>query len=291
MIAARSFLSSDPVADARVESVESVEPAGLAGFQDAFFAALLDAAPPADGPAPLAALLRQPGFAVYRNTALRGCIDALHANFPATARVVGDEWFRAAAAIHVRAGFPRQTTLVDYGADFPAFLDEFEPARDIAWLADVARVDRLWTEVHVAADAEPLDPTVLAGLAPDDLLRVALRPHPAARWAWFDGRPVFTLWRRNRFDPDAAGDPLDWRGEGVLLTRPHGRFGGVEAVPLGRGACAFVDACAAGASVAAAADAALAADAGADLAAAIAALLQAAAFTRCESLPDTGDPR
>ena len=49
----------------------------LSTFQDGFSAALLG--PATDAPW-LSALESQPGFAVYRNTVLKGCIDALQAN-------------------------------------------------------------------------------------------------------------------------------------------------------------------------------------------------------------------
>ncbi len=67
-----------------------------------------------------------------------------------------------------------------------------------------------------------LDPAELAQLAPEDMARVTLRPHATARWTWCDEHPIYTLWSRNR-DPGANFDAeFEWRGEGVLLTRPHG---------------------------------------------------------------------
>ena len=85
----------------------------LSTFQDGFSAALLG--PPADAPW-LSALESQPGFAVYRNTVLKGCIDALQANYPTVCQLVGDDWFRAAAAVFARSQPPREGLLVDYGA-------------------------------------------------------------------------------------------------------------------------------------------------------------------------------
>lgn len=67
----------------------------LRQFQDAFALALLD--PLVQPAARIAQLARQPGFAVYRNTVMKACIDALQANFPSVARLVGEAWFRAAA--------------------------------------------------------------------------------------------------------------------------------------------------------------------------------------------------
>lgn len=242
----------------------------LAPFQDAFARALLndgsvDAAEPAIG-----RLVSQPGFAVYRNTVLAGCIDALQANYPAVLRLVGEEWFRAAAAIHVRTSPPERASLLDYGAQFADFLAGFAPAADIPYLAGVARLDRFRTESHLARDEVAADPGALARLGADALGRTALRPCASARWAWFDEMPIVSLWRHDRTEA------LDWRGEGVLIVR---RDGVVESVDLDAAGCAFLDACAAGRPLAAAAEAALARSPATDLATLLATLLRAGVLT------------
>ena len=257
----------------------------LCDFQDGFVQALW--APPDEMPENLRALADQPGFAVYRNTVVKGCIDALQANFPAVSRLVGEDWFRAAAALHVRAQPPVDARLLLYGADFPGFLAGFAPAADLPYLGGVARLDRFWTEAHVAADALVLEPSALADLPPEQLGDLVLQPHPAARWAWFDEQPVFTLWQRNRRSAAEgldSGDALDWTGEGALLTRPGGV---VASTALEAGGCAFLDACAAGRPLALAADQALARQADCDLARLMAALLQAGAFCSAQCFSPT----
>ena len=265
-----------------------VNPSGhLQVFQDGFAAALIAPAVPAscasDVPPEIARLVAQPGFAVYRNTVLKGCIDALQANYPAVSRLVGDEWFRAAAMIYARANLPRQPSLLDYGSDFPTFLATFEPAAELPYLAGVARLDRFWTEAHVARDERPVAAVAVAGFAAPELARVVLHPHASARWAWFDEAPVATIWGRNRTaesiesDASSLAPDLEWAAEGVLITRPHGA---VLWTPLGKPGCAFLDACAAGETLAAAATTALDADPQADLAALIAQMLDAGAFGR-----------
>ncbi len=244
----------------------------LAQFQDSFARAL--AVPEAaDAPRYLAA---QPGFAIYRNTVLKGCIDALQANFPAVARLVGEEWFRAAAALYARQDPPRVPMLFEYGAGFADFLARFEPAAQLPYLPAVARLDRFWSESHTARDEAPLRAQALAGLAPDRLGGIVLRPHAAARWAWF-AVPAFTIWSRNRQELPVDGDEpeIEWRGEGALVVRPGDA---VEWLELDQAACAFLDACAAGEPLAKAAEAAVAVASEADLAALMARLLEAGAF-------------
>jgi hypothetical protein len=228
-----------------------------------------------DGPT-TAVLTAQPGFAVYRNTVMKGCIDALAANYPAVVRLVGDDWFRAAAAVFAQAHPPLHPMLVDYGRDFPRFLSAFEPAAELTYLADVAQLDRFWTEAHIAFDETPLAAGALANLAPAALASTVLRPHASARWKSFAQQPIFSLWRCNRDGSNTdALSTLAWRGESVLLVRPHST---VDAIELSLGGCAFLDVCGAGASLADAGAAALGAERDVDLAALMAQLLQAGAF-------------
>jgi len=246
----------------------------LATFQDAFAAALLAPAP-ASG---LPGISSQPGFAVYRNTVTKGCIDALQANYPAVARLVGEEWFRAAAAVYARASLPRHPLLLDYGGDFAEFLAGFAPAAELPYLAEVARLDRYWTEAHTARDEEPIPAAAVAGFSRDELARTALRPHASARWAWFDGTPAYSLWHRNRFTAEGATvdlSALEWRGEGALILRPDSN---VTHLALDAAGCAFLDACAKGGDLAAAALEALAREPHADLAQLMQRLLEAGAF-------------
>lgn len=252
----------------------------LGRFQDAFSRALLD--PDAPLPSSLAVLTRQPGFAVYRNTVMKGCIDALQANFPSVARLVGEEWFRAAAAIFVRANPPAHPSLVHYGAGFAAFLAYFPHAREMPYLAGVASVDRFWTEAHTARDEAPLAASVVARLNPATLGRTVLRPHASARWEWFPEQPIATLWQRNRMQDGNSSDEIVWIGEGMLLVRPAGE---VTHMALGAAGCAFLDACRAGHPAGDAALAALEADANADLSRLMSSLLEVGAFGGLRNSP------
>lgn len=221
------------------------------------------------------------GWRVYRNTVLKGCIDALQANYPTVTRLVGETWLRAAAAVYVRGRPPTHACLFDYGADFDDFLAGFAPARELPYLPAVARLDRFWSEAHMAADTPVAAPTSIAGLTPEPLSRLVLMPHPAARWRWFDGVPAYTLWRANR-DQSALPETLDWHGEGALLTRPAGE---VRSIPLARAGVHLLDACTTGRPLMTAGAEVLMARPDTDLSALLAALLKAGAFARPDFRP------
>jgi hypothetical protein len=268
----------------------------LAQYQQGFAAALQAGngpdGEPAGTPAWLARLAAMPGFAVYRNTVMKACVDAMEANFPAVSRLVGEEWMRAAAARYAQAERPTGPMLLDYGATFPDFLAAFEPAASLPWLPAVATLDRLWIESHTAADAEPMDAEQLAALEPSTLPDVRLRPHPSARWHWCAHSPAYTIWSRNRAEGRCLEErleegledaPIDWLPEGALLTRPQ------EVVlhrPLGAAGIAFLDACAAGGTLGEATLSALEAEPTAELPALIGSLLEAGALAQPVQYPD-----
>lgn len=127
----------------------------LSRFQDDFARMLRDA-----GPLP-------PGLAVYRNTVMKGWVDALEANYPAVCRLVGVPFFREAAAVYARIHPASQACLLRYGAQFADFLAGYEPAAALTYLPGVARLDRCWIESHIAADAPALVMHALAGLPPE----------------------------------------------------------------------------------------------------------------------------
>jgi hypothetical protein len=182
----------------------------LARFQDDFANALANDATDF-------APANQPAFAIYRNTALRACLDALEANYPAVACLVGREWFRAAAAVHVAQSPPRDARLITYGDDFADFLASFAPASDLPYLADVARLDRLWSESLVAADAATLAAANLVNLGPDALGALTLRLHPALR-PFASSLPTVSIWQASRNGIPAPAD-LAWEAESAIVTR------------------------------------------------------------------------
>lgn len=246
--------------------------------QAAFAAACLD--PDLSAPAGIAVAVAGAGerarrFAVHRNNVVASLTDVLAANFPAVRSLVGEEFFRAAAGVFVRAHPPATPVMARYGDGFADFLAAFPPAAGVPCLADVARLEMLVLEAFHAADAVPLAPADLSGLAPEAAGRLRLALHPAARRMrsrW----PVTALWEMNTGRRPLA-EPASWEGEEVLVSRPRWR---VEVTALPPGAPTFLDAAASrAASLAEAAEAALR-TAGADLAPILHTLLAAGALVR-----------
>ena len=174
----------------------------LLEFQRDFAAAI---GAPAEGP-----------MRVYRNTVLGGCVDALRANYPVVAALLGEEMFEAIAAEHAAQCPPRKPVLALYGARFPDWLEGQQWVRDLRYIPDVARIERLHIESLFAVDADPLEMPALAGR--DDWQSLQLAIHPATRFDWLTS-PAMSIWLAHR---EALEGELELNrfAEGVLFTRP-----------------------------------------------------------------------
>ncbi|CAN7555409.1 HvfC/BufC family peptide modification chaperone [Mesorhizobium sp. LjNodule214] len=257
----------------------------LAERQQEFALALLDAARAAPrglvGPDGLPSLRR---FAVYRNNVVAGLIETLKENYPAVHRIVGDEFFRAMTGQFVTANPPQSPIMLGYGAGFPEFIDGFDPAAALPYLADVARIERAWIGAYHAAEAEPLSADDLLTIDQDRLALVRLALHPSLRVTQ-SRFPALTIWRMNVAGGEPGAVDLEAGGEDALIIRSSAEVV-VNQLPMG--AAALVRTLGAGRPVVAAAIAALEATPYFDLRTILAGLIEAGAFIGWSLEQDTG---
>jgi hypothetical protein len=243
----------------------------FAPIQAAFAAALLD--PELPVPTALttrAANVPEKRFAVYRNNVIVGLVDALATRFPATSRLVSEEFFRAMARVYVRAQPPRSPLLMFYGDSFPDFIASFPPAAEVIYLADVARLEAARTRAYHAADAEPIDPIQLQALDQGALRDLRIVAHPSVEIIR-SRHPIVTIWAMTSGET-RVGPIEDWRGEDALVVRPRRD---VEVRWLPPGGAAFLSTLLAGDTLAVAIEAAESEGADFDLISNIAGLIEA----------------
>jgi hypothetical protein len=241
----------------------------IAPFEASFADALLNA----DQPIPSGitahnAAVPTRRFAVYRNNVVVGLGKALKSRFPVVEKIVGEEFFAAMARVFVLEQPPRSPLLATYGDEFAAFIAAFEPARELPYLADVARLEAARTRSYHAADAAPIDARQLATLDTCDVGSIRIGMHPSIEIVR-SPYPIVAIWAMNSGEQELA--PIqNWRSEDALIARPYLE---VEVRALPPGGAAFLLALAGGRILSDAAEAALADDPNFDLTGNIAGLI------------------
>jgi hypothetical protein len=245
--------------------------------QAAFAAALLDPARPCppglrawNGSDPTARL------AVYRNNVISSLIDALADTFPVVQQLVGEAFFRAMAGVFARQSPPRSSILAHYGEGFAEFIEQFEPAQSVPYLADMAHLERARVHAFHACDAEPVTSEALAlALASGERvgeLRLGCHPSVSVVQSAF---AVASLWAAHQTEGDLGAIDVG-RAEAALVLR-HNLD--VHLLRLPPGAAAFVAAIQRGLGLGKAANAAEEVTAAFDLSATLALLLGQGALT------------
>ena len=249
--------------------------------QHDFAQALLDARPPCpaglrswNGSDPAAR------FAIHRNNVVSSLVQALADTFPVTRQLVGEAFFAAMARLFVTRTPPRSPVLTLYGDELPAFVERFEPAQHLPYLADVARLEVLRVRAFHAADA--------AVLSADDIARQLLDPR-ALPTAWIEFHPsaailnsrfaIVALWAAHQGLVEIAKvDPTHPQSALVLRQQDD-----VTIIAVERGSASFFESLLAGATLGEASAAAAASDAGFDLAASLGLLIRHGALSAWHS--------
>jgi hypothetical protein len=164
--------------------------------------------------------LHAPGGAVYSNTWVKALLDALDANYPVVAALLGPELFKTVAVAYAKSHPASTPILALYGGKFPQVLEAHDLSQGLPYLGDVARLERLWTECFFAPDAPPLDLSDVSELSQGRALALQPRLHPSVRLGRFD-TPAVTIWTAHQ---DGDFDELEpvWRSEKALVVRTHG---------------------------------------------------------------------
>lgn len=156
-------------------------------------------------------------FSVYRNNVHVSLVNALAARFPVCSRIVGEAFFTAMARAYVADHKPASPVLLDYGSDFPVFIEHFPPAASVPYLPDIARLEVAWSEAYHAADQTPLSHADLQKYSPPALLGSALpllAPTRLVRSPFSVGS-IWSAHQQAQFVPPRAVQ----QPENILITR------------------------------------------------------------------------
>lgn len=209
---------------------------------------------------------------IYRNNVLGNYRKAMAATYPVMHRLVGSAFFHAAIEAFVRAHPSTRGDVNRYGGELARFLATYPPARELAYLPDVALLEWAIDQANIADDAALFDLATLASVPTDALGELRFGLHPSTQLV-ASPYPIFHIWKVNQ--PDHAGEDRVDLGEGgdtLLIARSTT---GVTVERLLPGSHAFLLALAHNLKLGEAVERALAAEASFDLSATLKALVAA----------------
>ncbi len=162
-------------------------------------------------------------LAIYRGNVAGNATGALAAIYPIVHKLVGADFFNALALAYCAMHPSQSGDLNASGGELANFLQSFEPARPLLYLADVAQLEWHVHAAHFAADCAPLDLCALGALAETGNTRLKLGLHPAVAVVG-SAYPLFRIWEvhQDDFEGECAVD-LGGGGEQVVVFRPQFR--------------------------------------------------------------------
>lgn len=118
------------------------------------------------------------GLKAHANTISHARLVALEETFPMTRNMLGDDMFNGLSRSFTETEAGRASDANNIGADFPDFLIQ----RDVNQSAvDLSKIEWAWLESYNAAEAQPMELSLLGTLDEASLLTLPISLHPAAR--------------------------------------------------------------------------------------------------------------
>jgi hypothetical protein len=163
----------------------------------------------------------QERVSIYRHHYLESIADALAEVYPVTRALVGEDFFRQVALVHVRENPPTDPRLSEYGRAFDCTLERAPGCDDYGYLSDVARLE--WA-VHQAACA-PREAALDASAACEALGHrgpVARFRFIAAMQLFCSQWPVDEIWRVHQRAALRSDLRLERQRAWLLIARDEG---------------------------------------------------------------------
>ena len=134
---------------------------------------------------------------IYQNSAIANITHSLALTYPVIKELVGEDFFRAMCREFIIITWPKSGNMDDYGVEFSSFLAEFEHAKHLDYLNDVALLEWAFHQSSLADDARSTDWSTLAKVTDILQLQFVLAPSFKLVHSIF---PVDKIWQLNQGD-------------------------------------------------------------------------------------------
>ena len=118
---------------------------------------------------------------IYRNNVIGSLAVAMQLTYPLIVILTGESFAENVMRSFVRENPPREACLARYGEGFDRYIESYEPARGLPYLADIARLEWAMNESFYARDDSTLDPSDLQNVPGSELADMAFRLRSSVR--------------------------------------------------------------------------------------------------------------
>ena len=151
---------------------------------------------------------------IYSDAYYSRLTEALEANFPALAELLGERDFSRLAAEYIATHDSRFASIRYYGDELAQFLATEPRYRPVPLLADLARWEWTMAAVFDAADADPVDARAVSARPPAEWATMRLAFHPSVHvleFAW-NAPQIWKAINDGSTRPAAAAsrEPVSW---------------------------------------------------------------------------------
>jgi len=157
-------------------------------------------------------------YSVYKNNVIVSYLEALAAAYPACKNLVGEQFFNAIGRAYLLEVPPNSQLMILFGAGFAEFVEGYEPAKQIPFLPDVAKLERAWRLAYHSADVASISQEKLTALPAEQLgdATIEFLPSVAVIHSQF---PLISLWSAaTSMSPLDGIDPQ--QPESAFIVRP-----------------------------------------------------------------------
>lgn len=164
----------------------------------------------------------QKRFNVYRNNVALSLINVLADTFPVVEQLVGADFFKTMAREFTLVHLPASPVMMHYGAEFPAFIENYKPASSLGFLSHVAALEWARNIAFHGPDASPVSIATLASFSESQIPGLLFTLHPTVSLQK-SVYPMVSIWQAHQ-QTDEQGRPdlstLPKAGEAALIIRP-----------------------------------------------------------------------
>jgi len=153
---------------------------------------------------------------IYQNSGIANISQALSLTYPVIEKLVGEDFFRATCGQYIAVNWPKSGNMDDYGSEFPDFLAQFEHAKHLVYLKDVARLEWIFHLSSLAEDANFTDWSTLAQVTEILQLQFLLAPSVNLINSIF---PIDEIWQFNQ-----SGNSSDFDVKAVVNININDTF-------------------------------------------------------------------